>query len=375
VSRQYAAIVLAGGLSSRMKQFKPLLPLGETTVTDHIISTFLKVGADVFLVVGHRRHDIINGIRKRDNIIIFNPDYKQGMFSSVKAGISRLKHGHKAFFILPVDIPLVRIATIKRLMDIAGENTERIIYPVFKGKRGHPPLIPSGLAPAVLGWGESGGLKTALRSQEKLAVEVNVPDSNILFDIDTPDDYTALLQRYERYEVPDDEECDVILNDICRVHPDRIKHGFKVAKAAAAIGRALDTAGQEVDIEVVRKAAILHDIAKGQRKHDIAGGELLRELGFGKIANIVAVHSDLAGGNKRLPLEAKIVYLADKLIEGEKFVSLEERYRSSKRRFGVTPEIQAAIDERLRVAQGVKRDFEALLGRSIESIIAANREE
>ena len=78
---------------------------------------------------------------------------------------------------------------------------------------------------------------------------------------------------------------------------------------------------------------MLHDIAKGQRKHDIAGGKILRELGFGKVGDIVAVHSDLAGGNTRLSLETKIVYLADKLVEGERLVSLEERYRSSRQRF------------------------------------------
>jgi molybdenum cofactor cytidylyltransferase len=369
---QYAAIVLAGGLSSRMKQFKPLLPLGETTVTDHVIATFLEAGVDVFLVVGHRRHDIINGIKKQNIKIIHNLNYKHGMFSSVQAGVRYLKPEHQAFFILPVDIPLVRPATIRRLMDTAGENPGRIIYPTFRGRRGHPPLIPSEMAPDILGWDRGGGLKAVLKSNDKLALEIQVPDSTILFDIDTPDDYAALLQRYERYEIPTDEECDVILHDICRVDPDRIKHNSKVARVAVVIGKALDTAGHKIDLEAVRTAAMLHDIAKGQRKHDIAGGKILRKLGFGKVANIVAVHSDLAGGNVNLPLESKIVYLADKLVEGEKLVSLEERYSSSKRRFGVTPEIQAAIDARLKVAQGVKKDFEALIGRDLESIIAMN---
>jgi hypothetical protein len=162
------------------------------------------------------------------------------------------------------------------------------------------------------------------------------------------------------------------LSDICKVPPDKIRHGVKVAQVAVAIGKALDTAGHRVDIEAVRTASILHDVAKGQRQHDIAGGKILRELGFGKVGDIVAVHSDLAGGNTSLSLEFKVVYLADKLVEGESLVSLEERYDSSKRRFGVTPEIQAAIDGRLKVAQGVKRDLETLLGRDLESIIAAD---
>jgi CTP:molybdopterin cytidylyltransferase MocA len=194
----YAAIVLAGGLSTRMKQLKPLLPLGEATITDHVIDTFLSVGVDVFLVVGYRRDDIIAGIKKRDITIVDNPDYQKGMFSSIQAGICRLQPAHRAFFILPVDIPLVGPTTIKSLLKSAAENPGKIIYPVFAGKRGHPPLIPSELIPSILAWQKGGGLKVVLKSYEKLALEVPVPDSLILFDIDTPEDYAALLQRFQR---------------------------------------------------------------------------------------------------------------------------------------------------------------------------------
>jgi CTP:molybdopterin cytidylyltransferase MocA len=369
VNTRYAAIILAGGLSTRMKQFKPLLPLGKTNISDHVIASFLTAGADVLLVAGYRYDEIKAGIKKRGVTVVYNPNYEQGMFSSIQAGVKRLKPFYQAFFINPVDIPLVRPATIKRLMDAAEENPDRIIYPVFGGKRGHPPLIPCGLAPAILGWGKGGGLKAVLDSQEKLALEITVPDSTILFDIDTPEDYAALLKRYQRYEVPTDEECDMILKGICKVAPDRIHHCLKVADVAVAIGKALNATDHKVDIELVRIAAKLHDIAKGQKKHDIAGGKTLRELGFGKVGDIVAVHSDLAGGDLSLSLEAKVVYLADKFVLGEILVSLEERYSSANRRLGLTPKIVDAITQRLKVAQQVKRELESLLGRPLESVV------
>jgi len=196
VNERYAAIILAGRLSTRMKQFKPLLPLDGETITDRVITTFLSAGVDVFLVTGHRHDDIIKGIKKYNITIVHNPDYKKGMFSSIQAGVSHLKPLHKGFFILPVDIPLVRIATVRSLMEAALENPDNIIYPTFGGKRGHPPLIPSSLAPAILEWGKSGGLKGALESYEKLARDIPVSDSFILFDIDTPEDYQKLLKSY-----------------------------------------------------------------------------------------------------------------------------------------------------------------------------------
>jgi molybdenum cofactor cytidylyltransferase len=194
VNASYAAIVLAGGLSTRMGRFKPLLPLGEGTITDHIIATFLSAGVDVILVVGHRCEEIVSGIKSRDITVVYNRHYKSGMFSSVRAGLRRLTPAYKACFVLPVDIPLVQIATIKLLMEAEAENPGRIIYPVFKGKRGHPPLISFKLIPAILGWKRGGGLKAVLYAHRALALEVPVSDAGVLFDIDTPEDYDRLKQ-------------------------------------------------------------------------------------------------------------------------------------------------------------------------------------
>jgi len=366
----YAAVVLAGGLSSRMEQFKPLLPLGEATVADHAIAAFCDAGTDVFLVTGYRREDIAAGIKNRDINIVHNPDYEKGMFTSVQAGVRVLNSGYRSFFINPVDIPLVKPATVKKLLAVAAERPENIIYPAFAGKRGHPTLIPAALIPGILVWDKDGGLKAFLESHEDLALEVPVADSNILLDVDTAEDYEILKERSRRPEIPTDEECGEILNTICRVAPDRIKHCQRVTEAAAEICRAFTMAGVTADISLVYAAAMLHDIGKGQKKHDIAGGELLREMGFGEVGNIVAVHSDLAGGDTSLSLEAKIVYIADKLIEGERPVSLEERYRSSRQRFAVTPEIETAIAGRLKVAREVKLEMEKRLGVRLGTIIS-----
>jgi CTP:molybdopterin cytidylyltransferase MocA len=363
LNARYAAIVLAGGLSTRMKQFKPLLSLGDTTITDHVIGTFLSAGADVFLIAGYRHDDIVAGIKKRDITIVYNPDYEKGMFSSVQAGVRHLDSKYQAFFINPVDIPLVRPATVRKLMEAVRENPDNITYPVFLGKRGHPPLIPSALIPDILGWEKDGSLKAVLKAHEKRAMEVPVADSYILYDIDTPEDYEALMESYRRYEVPTDEECQALI-EIYQMPPEKIRHGHKTADVAVAIGRAMEAAGHKLDIELVYIAAKLHDIAKGQRKHDIAGGKILQELGFGKVGNIVAVHSDLAGGDKNLPLEHKIVYLTDKFVGGEKLVSLKERYHHP----DFTPEAQAAAGERLKVALEVKHELENLLGYPLESI-------
>jgi CTP:molybdopterin cytidylyltransferase MocA len=195
-SGRFAAVILAAGLSTRMKEFKPLLLLGNATVTDHVTGTFIKSGIAVYLVTGYRGEELKAGIKKHEITIINNPDYEKGMLSSVQAGVRQMPPGYQAFFVLPVDIPLVKPETIKQLMDTGDENPGKIIYPVYNGERGHPPLIPSRLIPEILAWNKDGGLKAILDLHADLAEDLPVKDKFILFDIDTREDYKELLKQY-----------------------------------------------------------------------------------------------------------------------------------------------------------------------------------
>jgi CTP:molybdopterin cytidylyltransferase MocA len=195
---KYAAVVLAAGFSSRMKQFKPLLPLGEGTVTDRVISIFLQNEVDVFLVVGHRKDELTASLKVRDLTIVDNPDYEHGMFTSIQAGVRRLAETYQGFFVMPVDIPGVSLATIGCLLEAADKNLDTVIVPKYGARRGHPPLLPANMAATVAGWPKTGNLKELLVSEKKPELEVDVADSNILFDIDTEEDYAILLKRFRQ---------------------------------------------------------------------------------------------------------------------------------------------------------------------------------
>lgn len=364
---EYAAIILAAGFSSRMDKFKPLLDIGGETLTDRVIATYLHNGVEVILVTGWRQEELKAGIKKRGITIVNNPDYRQGMFTSIQAGVHHLQPGHKAFFIMPVDIPLVRPFTVHRLLEESIEYPESVIYPVFDSQRGHPPLIPASLSKVIKGWNKDGGLRAVLASQRAVR-EVKVPDSYILCDVDTPEDYVVLVKRFQHYDIPTVEEQRAILADFCDIDPERRRHCEKVAAVAVSISRSLEASGHRLDLALIQSAAALHDIAKGKSRHDIAGGNILREMGFGRVGDIVGVHSDLSGGNIGLSLEAKVVYLADKFVQGDKLVTIEERYKPTVRRFAVTPEIEARIEERRRVALAVKQELEGLIGRNLDEL-------
>jgi len=110
------AIVLAAGYSSRMGKFKPLLPLGETTVLGRVITLFRDAGfSDIRIVVGYRSEELLPLLGKMGVPYIVNQNFHAGMFSSVVAGVKGLEKSTDAFFILPVDIPLIRPWTARLL--------------------------------------------------------------------------------------------------------------------------------------------------------------------------------------------------------------------------------------------------------------------
>ena len=109
ITTDISAIILAAGFSSRMDGFKPLLPLGESNVLTHAVDIFLKADiGDIRVVIGHRASEIRSLVKATGAEAIINPRYRTGMLSSIQAGIMNLPKTQKAFFILPVDIPLVR---------------------------------------------------------------------------------------------------------------------------------------------------------------------------------------------------------------------------------------------------------------------------
>lgn len=200
---QIAAIVLSAGFSSRMEgAFKPLLPLGNGTILEQVIRTFQAAGIrDIRVVVGYKAdavRPIIGGLHARS---VKNPRYEQGMFSSVVAGLETLENSIEGILVHPVDIPLVRPETIRRLLGAFQESPDRILFPVFQGRRGHPALIPRSHICGILAWRGENGLKGAFSQLQEHTLDVAVADEGILKDMDTPEDY----RRFETINAEKEE--------------------------------------------------------------------------------------------------------------------------------------------------------------------------
>jgi len=197
--QRLAAIILSAGFSSRMEEFKPLLPLSNSTIVEAAISIFVQAGiSDITVVLGHRADDIKPILDRLHVRWAVNEKYKDGMFSSILAGLRALGSKIGAVFLLPVDIPLVQSATVEKIAAAYKNLGAHIFYPTYNKQRGHPPLIPSFLFQDIMSSDGAGGLQALLERHDAEALEIDVPDEGILFDVDTRADYERMRRLYER---------------------------------------------------------------------------------------------------------------------------------------------------------------------------------
>ena len=361
------AVLLAAGYSSRMGAFKPLMQLGGRSLLGHCASRLHQTGIQSIVVVtGYRAQEVEDEAGRHGLRCIHNPDYDRGMFSSVCTGIRRITPVD-GFFVLPVDIPLIRPDTVDRMR--AAFTGKAVLYPCFNRLRGHPPLIPAALIPAILSHDGQGGLKTMLERQEDL--DVSVWDHGILLDADTPEDFAVLTHRLSRLDIG--ERAEALALATLTLPQQGLSHGLAVARVAEGLGRELNRHGYSLNEDLLHNAALLHDVAKGRPQHETAGAELLRGLGLGRLAEIVAVHRDAPPPVSGRLTEKEMVCLADKLIRGSKRITVRQRFQEKLDLYAGDAEACLAIRRRLANAQALQTLAERITGKDIEELLDAEQ--
>lgn len=362
-----AAIVLAAGASSRMGSFKPLLRLGGMTVLERNIALLRDAGADEVLVVtGNRAEELQPLIERCGARCVHNADWEQGMFTSVAAGVRALPDWAQGAFVLPVDVPLVRSVTVRRLAAAFATHPQGIVYPDFGGRRGHPPVIARSILDEALLDVIRGPLFALLAAHETHTIEVPVADEAIHLDMDTPAAFEALAALAARREIPTVGECEAML---ASRHVDETvaRHSRKVGEVAEQIAMALVEQGLAIDPKLARAGGLLHDLAKGEPQHAWVGAELLRAEDMPRVAEVVASHTEMEFSGSLD--ERAVVYLADKLVGGDRLVTLDERFQRALNHFRGDSAAFAAARRRKATAESIAATIEKRLCVPLEAIL------
>jgi putative nucleotidyltransferase with HDIG domain len=351
-----------------MRDFKPLLKLGPYRAVEHAVRCFLHAGVcDVRVVVGFRAEKIVEAVNPLGVAVVCNPDFDLGMYSSVQAGLKTLEPGVRAFFILPADHPLIAPVTIKKMLNCRLQGQHSIVYPVFNGKRGHPPLISTKYKDDIVSGACPDGLQGFLSKYGHEAYDLEVPDKAVLLDMDTPEDYLYLQSYHRRKSIPTLDECRRILHETGV--GERVKeHCSMVAVIAKELAGRLNKAGAGLDKDLIMAGALLHDLARSEPDHAQAGASLLESRGYPLVASVVGAHMDIEADESYPLTEAEVVFLADKMVKGKYIVSVKDRFAAALEKYKGDPQACAAVAKRLKQAERIMLKIEKITGRSIESV-------
>ncbi|MDO4544805.1 MAG: histidine phosphatase family protein [Bacillota bacterium] len=191
----FAAVILAAGYSSRMKDFKPLLPVGGLPAIERVIDTLRAAGIEnILAVTGHKRERLLPVLEKLRVEEVYNEGYAKGMFSSIRTGLGcgeELFPASRGFFLMPVDCPLISEDVLQALMGAALER-DFFYVPTYRGKKGHPLLVPSDHVEEICAYDGAGGLKAITDKYWERMVRVPVEEEGCLLDMDTPEGYDEI---------------------------------------------------------------------------------------------------------------------------------------------------------------------------------------
>jgi molybdenum cofactor cytidylyltransferase len=189
-------IILSAGESKRMGTPKQLLPWGKTIILQQVIdnASASRLGK-ILLVLGSRADEITSKITLSSKTgIIINQDFKEGMASSVKCGIKNTPADAEAYMLLLGDQPFISPGIINKLLDIYQTGKHGMVIPVYDGKRGHPVIFDARYKKELLSIGD-GGAKVVVENHTRDIFEVHVESSDVLADIDTPQDYQKAVSQ------------------------------------------------------------------------------------------------------------------------------------------------------------------------------------
>lgn len=357
-----AVLIIAAGYSSRMHDFKPLLPLGKISALQRLIETYKVHGLNhIYVVVGHRHEEIEEVLKEQNVTVVYNEAYDKGMFSSIQKGLRAIDGRVSAFYMNPVDIPLITVHSLERLFEAYVRKKKGVIYPTFLERKGHPPLIDMKYKEHILSSDGEGGLKRVLEAFNEDALFVSVRDQSVLMDMDTKEDYETLC-AYDRRTAPTEKECLALMYEN-GVDEYIIAHCQAVEKMVQIILFELSSIKIVLDKNALLAAALLHDIARKEKNHADVGALKLKTLGYEAIGNIIATHMDI-DVDVNAPLnEKELLFLADKLVSEDEVCGFEKRFEKAFLKCEGNLEAQKNIMKRLNATKMIIKKIENLTGK------------
>jgi molybdenum cofactor cytidylyltransferase len=184
-------VVLAAGASTRFGSAKQLVrvagrPLLHTAVTRAAEVT----GNSLIVVLGSSASELAPLLRHSPGSVVVNQEWREGLASSIRAGVARLPAACSAVLLLLADQAAVSADDLRRLAGSWRKQPQHIAAALYGGGCGAPAIFPRSWFRALSELrGDTGARALLLRNPDRV---VRVPMPSAAVDIDTPEDLLAL---------------------------------------------------------------------------------------------------------------------------------------------------------------------------------------
>ena len=193
-----SAILLAAGESKRMGRPKQMLAWKGKTLLRHVLENLIHSTVDeIILVLGHEAEAIQKSLTEFQIKIVINPEYQQGMASSLRQGLLAIDTRSEAFLVVLADQPGIGPEIINQIIHEFQRSDPRrgIARPIYRGLRGHPVLIGVRYLQEALQLQGDVGARQILMNHPEDILEIEADQEGILKDIDTHEEYQKYLNQ------------------------------------------------------------------------------------------------------------------------------------------------------------------------------------
>ncbi len=142
-------------------------------------------------------------------ILVVNPDFEEGMSTSIRAGLRAMDPLADGFLVVLADQPFVSSATMDTLIRRRAESGARIVIPTYRGMRGNPVLLARDLTAEALAITGDQGCRAIFGDHEAEILEVPVDDPGVVLDLDTEEQVARAQAAVAR-----DEPVEAILAEV-----------------------------------------------------------------------------------------------------------------------------------------------------------------
>ena len=197
-----SALILAAGESRRMgKQNKLLLPIGgEALLVKLVASVCASDVGQVLVVIGHEAEKIRRELNEFPLNFVYNPNFSEGMTTSIKYGVKVASHECDGLLICLGDMPFINTSEINKLIHAYAKNRIKgqnlIVVPVFKRQHGNPVLFSIEFRNDILEHKKESGCKEVIMKNSDSVMEIEMDDEKMLLDVDTMEDYQSVSDLF-----------------------------------------------------------------------------------------------------------------------------------------------------------------------------------